>query len=71
MCAWKESGMRTSEKNLQSATDWLWAFKPEASCQMNIASALLKATEDMVGPFMIFFFIFELDSRKYICKIHF
>lgn len=54
--------MTTSEENLQSATDWLWAFKPEASCQMNTASALLKATEDVVGPFI--FPIFDLDFRK-------
>lgn len=63
MYAWKENGVTTSEENLQSATDWLWAFKPEESCQMNTASALLKATEDVVGPFI--FPIFDLDFRKF------
>ncbi|XP_041913591.1 von Willebrand factor A domain-containing protein 3B-like isoform X2 [Alosa sapidissima] len=45
--AWRERVVDTSEENLQSATDWLWALQPEASCLINTASALLKAMEDM------------------------
>ena len=54
MNAWRQKAVDTNEKHLRSATDWLSALEPEASCQINTANALLKAMEDtMVRSFSL------------------
>ncbi|KAL2089979.1 hypothetical protein ACEWY4_014667 [Coilia grayii] len=44
--AWRQQLVDSNENHRQSAIDWLWALEPEASCSINLASALLKAMED-------------------------